>query len=173
MDKNVMGRGNGMGGGSLHGAGALLEMEGEEGGYGHTKVDDMSSLSVYKNPTEPFFLIEELLKLAASFSCYRSDVTVKVYVYVDPRLALVRTNVKLVSSVIVNALAKAHKSIWQRLHANEYLRSYVQEISITVQPLPGAKPCRLFVSLPHTTSSLSSDALSFPNTLSLTNNLFL
>ena len=33
-------------------------------------------------------------------------------------------------------------SIWQRLHANDYLRSYVQEISITVQPLPGAKPCR-------------------------------
>ena len=64
---------------------------------------------MYKNTTEPFFLIEELLKIAASFSCYRSDFSVKVYVFVDPRLALVRTNVQLVSSVIVNALAKAHK----------------------------------------------------------------
>ena len=113
-ERNVMGRGgNAMGGGSIHGGVSLLETEGERemGGSknGRNKDGGMSSLTMYKNPTEPFYLIEELLKLAASFSCYRSDFTVKVYVHVDPRLALVRTNVKLVSSVIVNALAKAHK----------------------------------------------------------------
>ena len=100
--------------------------------------------SLYKNSNDPFLLTEELLKIADSFSCFRSDFAVKVYVSVDPRLALVRTNVKLFTSVIVNALAKAHKSIWARLRGNDYLRSYVQEISIVVKPVVDSRPSRFF-----------------------------
>lgn len=96
-------------------------------------------ISLYQNSNEAFLLIEESLKIAASFSCFHSDFQVKVYVDVCPTLTLLRTNGKMFESVIINAISKALKSIWVRLRGNDHLRSYVQEISVIVTPLKTSK----------------------------------
>ena len=95
-------------------------------------------------------LIEEVMHIAAGFRHLRSDVGVKVYVTVDPSLALVRMDTKLLTSALMNALSKTHKAIWRRTRGNGYLRSYVPEISILVTPHGDSRPkgfmdTRLFV----------------------------
>ena len=98
-----------------------------------------SLYALYRNNNEAFLLTEQLLEIASCFSSFKSDFAVKVFVDVDPRLSLVRTNAKIFTSVIVNALARALKNIRGRLRGNENLRGYVQEISVTVRPLTLSK----------------------------------
>jgi hypothetical protein len=103
-----------------------------------------SLYGLYRNSNEAFLLTERLLEISSCFSCFRSDFAVKVYVDVDPRLTLVRTNRKIFGSVIVNALARALKNIRIRLRGSETLRGYVQEISVTVRPMTPAKSSSFF-----------------------------
>ena len=113
--------------------------------YSVNKSDFHESLdSLYRNNNEAFLLTEELLGIASCFSCFRSDFTVKVYVDVDPSLTLVRTNAKIFTCVIINALSRAFKNIWLRLRSIERLRSYVQEISVVVRPLKLSKSSSFF-----------------------------
>ena len=104
----------------------------------------------YKRDTSVVLLVEEVMHIAAGFRYLRSDSGVKVYVTVDPSLALVRMNTQLLTSALMNALSKTHKAIWRRTRANGYLRSYVPEISIEVTPHGDGRPkgfmdTRLFV----------------------------
>lgn len=103
-----------------------------------------SLYGLYRNNNDPFLLTEQLLGIASCFSSYRSDFPVKVFVDVDPRLTLVKTNAKIFASVIVNALARALKAIQVRLRGNEFSRGYIQEISVTAKPLALSKSSSFF-----------------------------
>lgn len=103
-----------------------------------------SLYSLYHNDNEPFLLTEKLLGIASCFSCFRSDFTVKVYVDVHPSLTLIRTNAKIFTCVIINALSKAFKNIWLRLRSSDKLRNYLQEISVVVRPLKLLKSTSFF-----------------------------